>query len=48
MIAGYLFLLSGFGRPLLIGGMLKSSYDLALLAMFSHVRPPAERQEARS
>jgi len=48
MIAGYLFLLSGFGWPLLIGGILKSSYDLALLAMFSHVRPPEERQEARS
>jgi MFS family permease len=48
MIAGYLFLLSGFGWPLLIGGILKSSYDLALLAMFSHVRPPEERQEVRS
>lgn len=42
MIAGYLFLLSGFGWPLLIGGVLKASYDLALLAMFSHVRPPEE------
>jgi MFS family permease len=48
MIAGYLFLLSGFAWPLLIGGILKSSYDLALLAMFSHVRPPEERQEVRS
>src|SRR5262245_41722059 len=45
VIAGYLLLLSGFGWPLLIGGILKSSYDLALLAMFSHVRPPEERQE---
>jgi MFS family permease len=48
MMAGYLFLLSGFGWPLLIAGILKSSYDLALLAMFSHVQPPEERQEARS
>jgi hypothetical protein len=47
MIAGYLFLLSGFGWPLLIGGILKSSYDLALLAMFSHVRPPEERKAVR-
>jgi MFS family permease len=46
MIAGYLFLLSGFGWPLLIGGILKTSYDLALLALFSHVRPPEERQVA--
>ena len=48
MIAGYLLLLSGFGWPLLIGGILKSAYDLALLAMFSHVRPPEERQDVRS
>jgi MFS family permease len=47
VIAGYLFLLSGFGWPLLISGILKSSYDLALLAMFSNVRPPEERQAAR-
>jgi len=46
MIAGYLFLLSGFGWPLLIGGILKSSYDLALLAMFRHVRPPEEAKAA--
>lgn len=43
VISGYLFLLSGFGWPLLIAGLLKSGYDLALLAMFSHVRPPEER-----
>jgi MFS family permease len=47
VISGYLFLLSGFGWPLLIGGILKASYDLALLAMFSHVRPPEERGPAR-
>jgi hypothetical protein len=48
VIAGYLFLLSGFGWPLLIGGILKTSYDLAPLAMFRHVRPPEERQAVRS
>jgi hypothetical protein len=26
----------------------KSGDDLALLAMFSHIRPPEERQEVRS
>lgn len=43
VISGYLIVLSGFGWPLLIGGLLKIGYDLALLAMFSHVRPPEER-----
>lgn len=47
VIAGYLFLFSSFGWPLLIAGLLKSGYDLALLAMFSHVRPPEEREVAR-
>jgi MFS family permease len=42
-IAGYLFAVSGFGWPLLIGGVLKIAYDLALLAMFRHVRPPEEK-----
>ena len=37
-------MLSGFRWPLLIGGLLKIGYDLALLAMFSHVRPPEERE----
>jgi MFS family permease len=43
VISGYLLLLSGFGWPVLIAGVLKSGYDLALLALFSHVRPPEER-----
>ena len=43
VISGYLIMLSGFGWPLLIAGLLKIGYDLALLAMFSHVRPPEER-----
>jgi len=37
-------MLSGFGWLLLIAGVLKIGYDLALLAMFSHVRPPEERE----
>jgi MFS family permease len=43
VIAGGLYSLSGFGWPLLLGGLLKSGYDVALLLMFSHVRPPEER-----
>jgi len=44
LISGYLLLLSGFGWPVLLAGVLKTSYDLALLAMFSHVRPPEEQR----
>jgi MFS family permease len=42
LISGWLLLLSGFGWPLLLGGLFKSAYDVALLAMFRHVRPPEE------
>ena len=42
VIAGLLIGLSGFGWPLLIGGGLKIGYDLSLLAMFRHIRPPEE------
>jgi MFS family permease len=42
VIAGWLLTVSGFGWPLLLGGMLKSGYDVALLLMFRHVRPPEE------
>lgn len=42
VISGTLIMLSGFGWLLLIAGVLKIGYDLALLAMFSHVRPPEE------
>lgn len=45
VIAGYLLTVSGFGWPLLIGGTLKIGYDLTLLAMFRHIRPPEERAE---
>ena len=44
MIAGYLLTLTSFGWPLLIGGVLKAGYDLALLFMFRRVRPPEERR----
>jgi MFS family permease len=42
-IAGWLLTISGFGWPLVIGGAIKAVYDLLLLAMFRHVRPPEER-----
>lgn len=41
-ISGYLLSLSSFGSPLLIGGVLKIAYDLTLLMMFRHIRPPEE------
>src|SRR5262249_52889782 len=43
LISGGLVMLSGFAWPVLLAGLFKSAYDLALLAMFSHVRPPEER-----
>src|SRR5262249_28957994 len=46
LISGWLVMVSAFGWPLLLSGLLKSGYDLALLAMFSHVRPPEERVAA--
>ncbi len=42
ILAGYLIGLSTFGWPLLIGGALKIGYDLTLLFMFRHIRPPEE------
>src|SRR5512139_3783737 len=42
VIAGYLITISAFAWPVLIGGLLKVGYDLALLAMFRHIRPPEE------
>ena len=47
VIAGYLLKLSGFGWPLLIGGLLKIGYDLTLLAMFRHIRAPEETRASR-
>ena len=42
MFAGYLFALSTFGWPLIIGGTLKVIYDLLLLVQFRRVRPEDE------
>ncbi|SED97641.1 Predicted arabinose efflux permease, MFS family [Rhizobiales bacterium GAS191] len=42
LLAGYLFTLSTFGWPLIIGGALKAIYDLLLLAKFRKLRPPEE------
>jgi MFS family permease len=42
LLSGYLLGVSTFGWPLLIGGTLKATYDLLLLAMFAKVRPPEE------
>lgn len=39
LIAGSLLQVSTFGWPLVIGGLLKITYDLLLLAQFKHVRP---------
>jgi hypothetical protein len=41
-ISGYLLSASTFGWPLLIGGVLKITYDLMVLVMFQHIRPPEE------
>jgi MFS family permease len=43
VLAGYLLGLTTFGWPLVAGGVIKIVYDLLLLAMFHHVRPPEER-----
>lgn len=43
-IGGWMLSLSPFGWPLIVGGALKLGYDLALLAMFSRVRPPEEQR----
>ena len=48
LIAGSLFTVSTFGWPLLLGGLLKSGYDVALLLMFRHIRPPEEQAHART
>jgi MFS family permease len=41
-ISGYLLSASSLAWPLLIGGALKMVYDVTLLAMFRHLRPPEE------
>jgi MFS family permease len=42
LLAGYIMSVSAFGWPLVIGGALKTIYDLLLLAKFQKVRPAEE------
>ncbi len=42
MLAGWLFALSPFGWPLIAAGGLKGIYDLLLLLLFQHHKPPEE------
>jgi MFS family permease len=42
LLSGYLLGISAFGWPLVIGGAVKATYDVLLLAMFARVRPPEE------
>ncbi len=41
--AGWMLAHSKFGWPLLLGGGLKALYDVLLLVMFRHVKPPEEQ-----
>jgi MFS family permease len=42
-LAGWLLGAASFAWPLLLAGVLKIAYDLALLARFRHLRPPEEQ-----
>jgi MFS family permease len=42
LLSGWLFTVTLFGWPLVIAGVLKGGYDLALLWAFSRVKPPEE------
>jgi MFS family permease len=42
-LGGVLLTAGGFAWPLLLGGTLKAAYDLTLLHLFRHLRPPEER-----
>lgn len=42
LLTGYLLGLSPFGWPLVVAGVIKIAYDLALLMLFRNVRPPEE------
>jgi predicted MFS family arabinose efflux permease len=44
MIAGYMLAASPFGWSLVAAGALKAVYDLLLLVMFRHRRPPEEEE----
>lgn len=47
-LAGFLLTISPFAWPLMIGGGLKITYDLLLLAMFRAVKPPEEQSASDS
>lgn len=47
LFSGYLLGISTFGIPLVIGGVLKGGYDLALWRMFRALRPPEEMDRIR-
>jgi hypothetical protein len=39
--------LSAFGWPLLLAGVIKSSYDILILVSFGDIRPPEEAGDDR-
>jgi MFS family permease len=43
-LGGLLLAAGPFAWPLLLGGALKAVYDLTLLLMFRHVKPPEEQR----
>jgi predicted MFS family arabinose efflux permease len=43
LISGAAMQLVGLGVPFVVGGLLKSVYDVLLFAMFRGIRPPEER-----
>jgi Major Facilitator Superfamily len=43
-LGGLLLAASPFAWPLFLGGALKAAYDLTLLLMFQHVKPPEEQR----
>ena len=47
-VAGWLLSISAFGWPLVLCGGIKITYDLLLLYMFRHVRPPEEGEHSVS
>jgi hypothetical protein len=44
VLAGWMLSRSTFGWPLIVGGGLKATYDVILLALFRDHPPPEERQ----
>jgi predicted MFS family arabinose efflux permease len=43
-LGGYLLSLTTFGWPLVLGGLIKGTYDLVLLSMFKKQRPAEEQR----